>query len=645
MRSPGSRTLAALLLVVATAAAQERTEPGEVLEILEGHHARLSFGRSVDRVAVGNPDVLDDEVVVLSDREVLLLGRSTGRTTLMVWFDDGTVERRAVTVKRDYTALEAVLQRIDPDVRLAVAPDRDALVLSGRVPDQRTRLAAVRAAESYLRAGSSDEGEPPIVGEDGVMMAAGPKTRSTGSVIDLLTVERLPDPIERRVETALRAVGMGGVTVHRFLHGDLPDDERDLFVLTGQVADQSRLTRSLQIAGRLVTGGVVRAEDVRVVSDESGGLAGGEDQVGSGSDTTFGRGFGGGTSGSSLFGSVNAVGRLGNRLGVNLARAKAVSVAEGRILSFIEVSDLPQVRVDIRFYEVNRTDLLSYSPEFAVLASDFGQPSLNPAAGATAVQGNAAARVGASGDDVQNVLSFLADGFGQQTQISAGGLAIDVALRWLESRGIARNLSGPSITVLSGERALFQVGGEVPIPESFSPAFGTPGAGAGVTPGVFSSVRFRPFGVQLGVRPLVGEGDFVTVDLVTQVARPDAELTTVIRETTGADTLSTAFETRSLQTSARLADGESLVLGGLIQRRHSDDTSFAPWFESIPVLGWMFKRYSIEDEDSEVVVVVHPTVVRDPIPGVDLWTFPETGALDFTIGPATRAAPRSEDSP
>lgn len=643
MRPPGSRTLAALLLVVATAAAQERTEPREVLEILEGHHARLSFERSVDRVAVGNPEVLDDEVVVLSDREVLLLGRSTGRTTLMVWFEDGGVETRAVTVQRDYTALEAVLRRIDPDVRLAVAPDRDALVLSGRVPDQRTRLAAVRAAESYLRAGSTDGGGPPIVGEDGVMVTAA-ASRSTGSVIDLLTVERLPDPIERRVEAALGAVGMGGVTVHRFLHGDLPDDERDLFVLTGEVGDQSKLTRSLQIAGRLVTGDVVRAEDVRVVSDESGGLTGGE-ELGGSTGSNFGRGIGGGASGSGLFGSANAVGQLGNRLGVNLARAKAVSVAGGRILSFVEVSDLPQVRVDIRFYEVNRTDLLSYSPEFAILASDFAQPSLNPAAGATAVQGASAARVGASGDDVQNVLSFLADGFGQQSQISAGGLAIDVALRWLESRGLARNLSGPSITVLSGERALFQVGGEVPIPESFSPAFGTPDAATGVTPGVFSSVRFRPFGVQLGVRPLVGDGDFVTLDLVTQVARPDADLTTVIRETTGTSTLSTAFETRSLRTSARLGDGESLVLGGLIQRRHSDDASYAPWFESIPLIGWMFKRYAIEDEDSEVVVVVHPTVVRDPIPGVDLWTFPETGALDFTAAPASRSSARSEDSP
>lgn len=636
MRARGVLGLAALLLAGAAAA---QDPPGPV-EILEGHHVRLAFERSVARVAVGNPDVVDDEVVVLSDREVLLLGRSTGRTTLMVWFDDGIVETRAVTVKRDYTALESLLRQISPDVRLSVAPDRDALVLSGRVPDQWTRLAAVRAAESYLGAGAMREGGSPIVGDEGTRVTAAP-VRPTGSVIDLLTVDRLPDPIERRVEAALGEVGMGGgVRVHRFSYGDLPDDERDLFVLTGEVADQTTLTRSLQIAGRLVTGAAVRAEDILVLSDESGGLEGGDD-FGSSSES----GFGGRSGGSSLFGSASAVGDLGNRLGVNLARAKAISVADGRILSLIEVSDLPQVRVDIRFYEVNRTDLLSYAPDFAVLTSDFGQPSLNPAAGATTVQGSSAARVGASGDDIQNVLSFLADGFAQQTQIAAGGMAIDVALRWLESRGIARNLSGPSITVLSGERALFQVGGEVPVPESFSPSFGTPDAAAGVTPGVFSSVRFRPFGVQLGVRPMVGEGDFVTLDLITQIARPDAALTTVIRETTGTDTLSTAFETRSLRTSARLGDGETLVIGGLIQRRHSDDASYAPWFESIPVIGWLFKRYSIEDEDKEVVVVVHPTVVRDPIAGVDLWMFPETRALDFTTGAGARGGVRTGDSP
>ena len=600
----------------------------ETIEILEGHHARLSFDRSVDRVAVGNPTVLDDEVVVLNDREVLLLGRSTGRTTLMVWFDDGEVETRTVAVKRDFSALAAALRRIDPDIRLEVAPDRDALVLTGQVPDVATKTAAVRAAESYLRASSGQSTPAPIVGETGTLVTA-TESRPEGAVLDLLTVERLPEQLEVRVGDALAAVGIHGVAVHRFRHGDLLDDQTDLFVLTGEVANQTELNRTLHLSGRLITGQEVADDDIEVVSDEAGGFPDGDDFGGSAS---FGQGLGLQTGSSNLFGQTRAIGQLGNRLGVNVARAKAVSVGD-RILSFIEVKDLPQVRVDIRVYEVNRTELLSYAPEFGVLTSDFDQPALNPASAATTLQGTSAASVGAAGDDIQNVLSFLADGFGQQSQLAAGGLAIDVALRVLESRGIARNLSGPSLTVLSGEPALFQVGGEVPVPQNFSPAFGNANAAAGVTPGVFSSVVFRPFGVQLSVRPLVGDDDFVTVDLVTQVARPDTQLTTVIRESTGNDTLSTAFETRSLQTSARLGDGESLVLGGLIQRRHADDASYAPWIESLPLIGWLFKRYAIEDEDQEIVVIVNPSVVRDPIAGVDLWMFPDTGALEFGLAP------------
>lgn len=599
------------VLVVRGLAAAALAADGAVVSILEGHHHRLHFERGITRVAIGNPDVVDNPNL-LSDREVLLLARKTGRTTLMVWFEDGDVDTQEIAVRRDFSVLEGALTRICADIHLEVAPDRDVLVLTGVVPDALTRRAAVEVAERYLAGADAvpqATDSETLIGESGQVQVRSPQPGPRGSVLDLLTVANLPATMEERLTQAIHSVGAGGIEVHRFNKGTITSDEDDLLVLTGSVATQSVLTRTLQVVSQLVIGKAVDPDDIVVLADESGALAktNGQDFLGGQGNGSSGSNLSGGGAGlSNLFGnSSTSINSLGNRLGANLARATALSIAGGRILSFVEVRDLPQVRVDIRVYEVNRTDLKTYAPELDVLAADSE----------------------GFGDNVRAVLSFLADGFSQSAELTSGRFSVEAAFQLLESRGIARNLSGPSITVLSGERAQFLVGGEVPIPQNFSPAFGNVDAGDAVTPGVFSSVAFRPFGVQIGVRPLVGEEDRITLDLVTQVARPDAQLTTLLRETTGTDSLSTAFETRALRTSTRLADGKVLVLGGLIERRSADDASYTPGLESLPVIGWLFKRFSIQDEDLEVFVIVHPTVVRDPVEGVSQWLFPELQAL------------------
>ena len=113
------------------------------------------------------------------------------------------------------------------------------------------------------------------------------------------------------------------------------------------------------------------------------------------------------------------------------------------------------------------------------------------------MQGDQAARVGSSGAAIQNVLSFLNGGLLNELQYSGGGFAIDAALSLLEREGIAQSLSSPSLTVLSGELAQVQIGGEVPVPTAFAPAFGavaaTARAGhAGRHPGCLQLGRIRP---------------------------------------------------------------------------------------------------------------------------------------------------------
>jgi len=256
--------------------------------------------------------------------------------------------------------------------------------------------------------------------------------------------------------------------------------------------------------------------------------------------------------------------------------------------------------------------------------SDFRQPSLNPAQSATTVQGDQAARVGAAGAAIQGVLSFLNGGLLNELQYSGGHAAIATALSLLEREGIARSLSSPSLTVLSGELAQVQIGGEVPVPTAFAPAFGaaaTAGAGA-TTPGVFSSVEFVPFGVQLQIRPLVGDDDTITLDVQPLIVTPDAVLTDAIRQSTGTAVATTAFQTRALRTSSRLQDGQALLIGGLLSNSTSTNTASTPGLRDVPILGRRFQGFNRNDQDTELIVVVIPAILRTPVPDAAMWTFP-----------------------
>ena len=253
----------------------------------------------------------------------------------------------------------------------------------------------------------------------------------------------------------MQAVGGQRVTVRRVLRGNVRDDSSDTLVLEGRVPNQIALVRVLTLAVRLFTGETIASDDIQVVADEGGALT---EQGDTQSNQTQ---LSGGAS-SSLFGGARGT-QLTNQIQSNLGRAKAIEAAGGRILSFIEVIDLPQVRVDIRLAEINRSKLRALDVNSVALLSSFRQPSLNPAQSAEVVQGDQAARPGASGPAIQQVLSFLSGGLLSELQFSGGSAAIDAAFSLLEREGIAQSLSSPSVTVLLGELAQVQVGGEVPV--------------------------------------------------------------------------------------------------------------------------------------------------------------------------------------
>jgi Flp pilus assembly secretin CpaC len=614
----------------------------------------MPLDKELTRTAVGNGKRL--EVQQINTKEILLLGKDPGNTTLMLWFTDGTFREESVNIRRDLSVLEAAIASISSGIRVEGAPDRDAVILLGRVPDARFSRAAEDIAAKYMNARRDRKIDVEFTGMPAAptkspVAAAGsqppadnaaatPETvRAQGeapneaSVINLIAVDTLPPRLEDRLLEIARTIGGEGVSVRRVVRGTLPDDTRDVFVFDGAIADQVALVRLLTVAAQLVRGqnlaqargGAAQNFDpgIHVVADEAGGVqpasaTSGTTNTSSGSLGNFGSNLNG-------VGLTNGTGNLANLVHRNVARAKVLEAAGGRLLSFLEVKDLPQVRVSIELYEINRSKLRTFSIDFASPSANFKLPPFTPSPLAQSLQGAGAVPVGSvSKIDLLNILSFLNNGLGDEFSAVGRHIAVTAALSMLESEGIARDLSRPTLTVLSGELANFQAGGAVPIPQSFAPAFG----GSTSSPaGVFNGVSFQNFGVQLGVRPLVGQDDSVTLDVSPSVVTPDASLTATVRDSTGNNQATLSFKTRSMQTSTRLQDGQALILGGLMTSDVSQNAQFAPFLNKIPVLEYFFKKTQSTDDELELVIVVNPTIVREPNRAATLWEFPDPKEL------------------
>ncbi|MGI2227301.1 pilus assembly protein N-terminal domain-containing protein [Shewanella frigidimarina] len=592
-----------------------------IREMVQWTHSRLVFKKSISRVAIGQDAIM--QVEVLDKNEVLALAKKVGRTSLIVWYTDDTSETFLFSVTEDLSVLRQALSDIHPKIRLTLAPDRAALVLRGRVPTVKYKLAAETAARHYLDAGKnriSDNNSLVMKSPTDFLADLSPNIRlpsqqlrqsnrgkvGHAAIINLIQVDVLPMNMIEKVKKAIVQLGGESVTVSRIQKGDMPDDQADTLLLGGQVETQVDLVRVLNLASRLFTGDRINAitgkieagsNDITVIANESGGLISSSQQVSSNSSSNRG-----GNAKSSS-----------NNVKSNIARAKLLSMANGRLLSTIEVRDLPQVRVAIQMYEVNRRSLTQWRPDFSLITQGY-----NKTDGNFGLDGATNQALGSG--KVENALQVLGGALVNNFQVGGSEIAFDLLFSLLEKDGISRTLSRPTLTVLAGEKAVFRAGGEVPVPTSFSPN-GISSANGGNSQGVFSGTEFKSFGIQLEVRAMVDENDLITLDLSPSISTPDTLLTQQISSSTGSSLTTSAFNVRNLTTSTRLRDGQPLIIGGLVSRDISDSRDFVPGINDVPLLGKLTESSSGADTARELIIIVTPTLVREPRHDVALWQF------------------------
>ena len=586
----------------------------KVSHLVKWTHTRFVFNRDIARVALGHETTLD--VNVVNGRELLILAKKLGRTSMMVWYDDNTSETFLLGVTEDYSVLENALNDIHSNLALTIAPDRHAVVLRGEVPTLNYRHAAHEAAKNYLYASSSQSAQPVITSapNQGMFNSLAQRLQGMGNlnnglaqssskvaIINLIKVTQAPKPKEARIAQVLKSMGADKVTVKRISVDELSNDDNDVFMLSGTVKNQIELVRLLNTINKLFEpeqasqaptsaldpNGLISSATqnetsaIEVLANESGGLLNGD----SGLTLSY----------------VNS----------NVARATLLSVAKGKVLSSIEVEDLPQVRVSVQLYEVNQRRLKQWRPDISVLSNGY-----NNEQGLFGLEGMNARESGSA--SIENALQLIGGQLTNNLQLSTSQFAIDMLFSLLEQEGISRTLSRPTLTVLAGESAVFKVGGEVPVPTSYSPSGVTSGQ-QGNSGSVFSGTEFKSFGVELNVRALVDDKDRITLDLNPVISLPDTTLTAEIAQSTGSSLNSSAFNTRSMQTSTRLQDGQPLIIGGLISTDNNASHDFVPDANGESLFGKLSETTSKSENNRELIIVVTPNLVREPVNNLRVW--------------------------
>ncbi|HZS39731.1 MAG TPA: type II secretion system secretin GspD [Polyangia bacterium] len=186
-----------------------------------------------------------------------------------------------------------------------------------------------------------------------------------------------------------------------------------------------------------------------------------------------------------------------------------------------------------------------------------------------------------------------------------------VFVQFLQNNGDVNVVSMPHILTTDNEKATIQVGQNLPFPGSLGgfPGFGAaPGAGGatgGASPGFGfgTSVQRQDVALKLEITPHVNDSDFVRLEI-------DNELSDVANPNFNG--LGPATSKRTVKSVVTIRDQQSIVLGGLIKDRVSEQVDKVPLLGDIPILGYLFKHTTKSILKQNLLIILTPYIIKDP---------------------------------
>jgi pilus assembly protein CpaC len=285
------------------------------------------------------------------------------------------------------------------------------------------------------------------------------------------------------------------------------------------------------------------------------------------------------------------------------------SAAKRAVINLLRVpggNESQQVLLQVRFAEVNRRVLQELGVNFFLARQRFS--------GRVTTQ----QFPGAEFDDEEEgglVFSDFLNLFFFDRKQGIGGL-----VRALESRGAFQSLAEPNLIAYNGQEASFLAGGEFPVPVV-----------QGATGSV--SVTFKEFGIRLTFKPTIA-GDSIRLKVKPEVSALDFANGVSL----GGFRIP-ALTTRRAETDVELRDGQSFVIAGLLNNVSQEDKAAIPILSKLPIIGALFKTKADRAEQTELMVLVTPRLVR-PLDPDEVPPLP-TRFKPF-IGGAESGAPGNE---
>jgi pilus assembly protein CpaC len=195
------------------------------------------------------------------------------------------------------------------------------------------------------------------------------------------------------------------------------------------------------------------------------------------------------------------------------------------------------------------------------------------------------------------------NGLSASALTKAGLPSVTATLRAMESAGVVRTLAEPNLTAISGESATFISGGEFPIPTGVTCQTTT----AGAIGQCVQTVSFKKFGISLNFTPVVLSEGRISLRVMTEVSEVSSE--NALTGGQGGTTIP-SIKTRRAETTLEIPSGGSIAMAGLISEQTKQAVNGMPGVDQLPILGGLFRSQDFVKNETELMVIVTPYVVR-----------------------------------
>ena len=185
-------------------------------------------------------------------------------------------------------------------------------------------------------------------------------------------------------------------------------------------------------------------------------------------------------------------------------------------------------------------------------------------------------------------------------QILPGEDGLGATVQALEETQMLRTLAEPTLTAVSGETANFLAGGEFPVPVGSNDD--------GIT------IEFKQFGVNLAFTPVVLSAGRISLKVRTEVSDLSASGAVSLPFARRASIIIPAVSVRRAETTVELPSGGAFGIAGLVQEETRRAASGLPWLQNLPVLGTLFSSKDFLEEQTELVMIVTPYLVKPTSP-------------------------------